>query len=470
MNKVIFIISLLLCKITFAQQTCECEQEFLYVKSYMERNYVGFSDKITNANKQADYEEFSKEMQQKTKSVTQAGYCRFYIQSWLNYFKDKHVYLMPNPKKMSAFVPETITLSSEKIDELRKKSLNDIEGVYFSQSKNYEIALVKSPTNFRDYVGVIINTSNKNWKAGFVKLELKQTTENNFEGFLYYSDFSPNFLNCEIKNGVFSTSDYLKENAKLEKQESFEPFNDIENSNTVVAYRDVNDSTAYIRVKSFDDHFAKKIQSVIKSNEKKLKSKPYLIIDVRYNGGGSDFSYKPLMPYIYTNPIKNVGVDVYSTPENVQAWQRVIDDNPKLPKGVKNDISSVITKMKATPNKMVNIFEDYTDTLKIFYGTTKKVVILIDEECGSSTEQFLIEAKQSSKVILAGHHTMGVLDYSNVRMVDFICMPLTLGYSTTRSRRIPNEAIDGKGVQPNVELDFNSKEWFNEVMKMLNQK
>ncbi|MCK6609345.1 MAG: hypothetical protein L6Q46_13755 [Flavobacterium sp.] len=81
-----------------------------------------------------------------------------------------------------------------------------------------------------------------------------------------------------------------------------------------------------------------------------------------------------------------------------------------------------------------------------------------------------MEARQSSKVILAGHHTMGVLDYSNVRMVDFECMPLTLGYSTTRSRRIPNEAIDGKGVQPNVILDFNSKEWFNEVLTILKQK
>ena len=60
-------------------------------------------------------------MQQKTKDVTQTGYCRFYIQNWLNYFNDKHVYLMPNPKKKATFVPETIMLSSEKIDELRKK-------------------------------------------------------------------------------------------------------------------------------------------------------------------------------------------------------------------------------------------------------------------------------------------------------------------------------------------------------------
>lgn len=458
------------CKTIFAQQTCDCEQEFLFVKNYMERNYAGFADKIVNANKQTEYDAFSKEMQQKTKDVTQTGYCRFYIQNWLNYFNDKHVYLMPNPKKKATFVPETIMLSSEKIDELRKKTQDDIEGIYFSSSKNYEIALIKSPTNFRDYAGVIINSQNKNWTAGMVKLELKQTAENNFEGILYYADYSPNFQKYEIKNGAFSNGDYLKENAKTEKPQGFEPYNDIETSNTVAAYRDVNDSTAYIRIKSFDDHFAKKIKSVVKANEKKLKTKPYLIIDLRYNGGGSDFSYSPLMPYIYTQPIKKVGVDVYATPDNAQAWQRVIDDNPKLPKSVRNDISDIVAKMKEKPNQMVNIFEDHTDTLQTFYPTTKKVVILIDEDCGSSTEQFLIEARQSSKVILAGHHTMGVLDYSNVRMVDFECMPLTLGYSTTRSRRIPNEAIDGKGVQPNVILDFNSKEWFNEVLTILKQK
>lgn len=436
----------------------------------MERNYAGFADKVTNVNKQTEYEAFSQGMQQQIKGVTQIGYCRFYIQNWLNYFKDKHVYLMPSPKGNATGVPEKITLSSEKIEELRKKSQNDIEGVYFSNTRNYEIALIKSQNKFRDYVGIIINSQNKNWTAGMVKLELKQITENNFEGILYYADYSPNFQKYEIRNGAFSNGDYLKENVKIDKPKGFEPFNDIENSNTVAAYRDVDDSTAYIRVKSFDDHFAKKINSVIKVNEKKLKVKPYLIIDVRYNGGGSDFTYSPLMPYIYTQPIKNIGVDVYATPENTQAWQRVINGNPKLPKTVKNNIAGIITKMKEKPNQMVNIADDGIDTMKTFYPTIKKVIILIDEDCGSSTEQFLIEAKQSSKVILVGHHTMGVLDYSNVRMVDFNCMPLMLGYSTTRSRRIPNEAIDGKGIQPNIVLDFNSKEWFNEVMTILNQK
>ena len=43
----------------------------------MERNYAGFADKIVNANKQTEYDAFSKEMQQKTKDVTQTGYFFF---------------------------------------------------------------------------------------------------------------------------------------------------------------------------------------------------------------------------------------------------------------------------------------------------------------------------------------------------------------------------------------------------------
>lgn len=447
-----------------AQQVCNCEKEFLFVKDYIETNYAGFSDKVNSSNKQA-YASFTDDLLKKAKASPSSNYCYFTIQTWLNYFKDGHIQLIRKPNSNSNDSAESISLTTNVIEELKSKSLNDIEGIYSTDTKNYEIAIVKSANNYRDYAGVIINTSVKSWKSGQVKIELKHLEGDNYQGIYYFKDHHPEVKTYTIKEGKFSPPDFMKTITPI-VQETTEPFNKIENSNKVVFYKDIDDSTAYLRIKSFDDHFAKKIAYEIKSHEKQLKSKPYLVIDVRYNGGGSDFSYSPLLPFIYTNPIKTIGVDVFSTPDNIISWQKVIDENPGLPVEVKKQISDIISQMKAGPFKLINVAGDQTDSLPMVYSNPRKVAILIDGECGSTTEQFLLAAKQSKKVILMGQHTAGVLDYSNMRMVNFDCLPYILGYATSRSRRIPDNSIDNKGITPDVILDFN-KPWLESIFKRL---
>lgn len=449
-----------------AQQTCDCQKEFLFVKNYMETNYAGFSDKATTLNKK-EYDIFTEKLLEQAKIAQSQKYCYYTIQSWLDYFNDGHTRLVKNPRKSSTDTIEKISLTPEIINELKNKPLDNIEGIYISQFKNYKIALIRNETNFRDYVGVIIDAKSKSWEAGQVKIELKHIVNDQYKCLYYLKDHQPSTIKYTIKDGKFNPKDFIKENAIENTNEvDPEPFSKLENKNVAVYYKDIDDSTAYLRIKSFDQHFAKKIAAEIKSNQDKLKSKPYLILDLRYNGGGSDFVYSPLLPFIYTNPIKTIGADVYSTPENIIAWQNVIDENPKLPEEVKKNLNDVISQMKANPNKLIPIVDDNIDTLTTFYTFPRKIAILIDEDCASSTEQFLLAAKQSKKVILMGRPTMGVLDYSNMRAVDLSCLPYTLGYSTSRSRRIPENAIDDSGIIPDVLIDFN-KVWLKNVLESL---
>jgi C-terminal processing protease CtpA/Prc len=98
------------------------------------------------------------------------------------------------------------------------------------------------------------------------------------------------------------------------------------------------------------------------------------------------------------------------------------------------------------------------------------VVILINEGCASSTEQFLLEASQSKKVTLMGQNTSGTLDYSNLREYDFCEMPYRLWSPTTRSRRIDiGEGIDGTGIKPNIYLT-EKQDWIEEALNFLNTK
>ncbi len=72
----------------------------------------------------------------------------------------------------------------------------------------------------------------------------------------------------------------------------------------------------YFRIPSFDPSQKKAIDSVLDANDEMLSKMPNLIIDIRGNGGGSDFSFSNIVPYLKTNPISTVGVEYLSTSMN----------------------------------------------------------------------------------------------------------------------------------------------------------
>lgn len=100
------------------------------------------------------------------------------------------------------------------------------------------------------------------------------------------------------------------------------------------------------------------------------------------------------------------------------------------------------------------------------------MAVLINKNNASVTEQFLLAAKQSTKVKLYGTTTDGMLDVSNMNFVDFPCGNLTLGYCLSKSYRIPGMAIDDIGLQPDYYIDDSipEYEWINFAEKAMSGK
>jgi Peptidase family S41 len=464
----LFISFLLLWSHATAQQPCSCKDELFFVKEYIETNYAGFSDKVTLQNKE-EYDAFTEDMLEMASQVENRKYCHFTIQLWLRFFQDDHIQFVSTQRKADKEdAYESISLTPQQIDELKSRPLEDIEGIYWSGDKTYKVALVENKTNFRDYVGVIIEAKTKLWQPGQIKFELKYNANDTYDCIYYMMDHSPKVRNYTIKDGRFNTNSFIKSAVIGAGEGNIEPFAKLEDSNKIVFFKDINDSTAYLRIKSFNASFANKIAKVITTNEEKLATIPYLILDIRYNGGGSDFAYAPLLPLIYTNPVHTVGVDVYATPGNIKAWQRALDDNPKLPTDVKQSLIETIRLMEENQGTMVSVMGDDIDTLTTVHPNPQKVAILVNEGCASSAEQFLLTAMQSKKVILMGQNTSGTLDYSNMRLVNLPCMPFILAYATTRSRRIPDNAIDKDGIEPDVAINFDMP-WLEQVLVNFNK-
>jgi hypothetical protein len=315
-------------------------------------------------------------------------------------------------------------------------------------------------------VGIILSSQAASWKKGQVKFELIETGVNQYWGRWYNRahDMLLSPVHFNSRNGLGDAGWYKQGSTPEIESAPVTTFAEEAKVNTF--FKILNDSTCYLRIKSFDGRNARHIDSVINANKKSLQSKPRLIIDLRGNGGGSDHCMSFLKPILYTNPVKNIGIDMLFTPDNTAAWDTLIDQyRNELPKEYLDNLSKRVHKHDGTQRALVKYANDYTDTLPTVWPSPAKIAIVIDGGCGSSTEEFLLFARQSKKTIMAGEHSMGVLDYSNVVPRNFSDPAFTLHYPTSRSRRIDaGLAIDNKGIQPDIKLNLDGN-WLNELMK-----
>ena len=246
--------------------------------------------------------------------------------------------------------------------------------------------------------------------------------------------------------------------------------------NTNVPYLDrLNETTLYLRIPSFDHNFKEIIDQVIIDNRDKILSTKNLIIDLRNNGGGSDPSYSELLPLLYTNPIRQTGVEFLSTPHNNQ---RFLDfaTNPEYREFFDDEtlqqFKEYYDTLQGRLGEFVNLVGDIkTVQFDTVYAYPKNIGIIINGGCGSTTEQFLLDAKQSKKVKLFGTTTFGALDISNMHSAESPCGEFQLWYGLSRSLRIPDMVIDDIGLQPDFYLDktIPQHKWVEFVNDVLNQ-
>ncbi|WP_051293091.1 S41 family peptidase [Olivibacter sitiensis] len=197
-----------------------------------------------------------------------------------------------------------------------------------------------------------------------------------------------------------------------------------------------------------------------------------LVIDLRGNGGGADGSFRSLIPYLYTNPIRTVGVKLLSTKQNNQAMLNYSQDD-NFNESDRKWFKDAYEKLDKNLGKFVQLNDDIISIQKLdtIYPQPKNIAIIINEVNASTTEQFLLAAKQSKKVKLFGTTTFGALDISNMTGAQSPCGEFELWYCVSKSHRIPDMAIDGKGIQPDYYIDKSIPpyKWVDFVNKVISE-
>jgi hypothetical protein len=219
-------------------------------------------------------------------------------------------------------------------------------------------------------------------------------------------------------------------------------------------FRALGGNTVLFVIPTFNDRYASAMKKLVEEHRAQLASHKNWIIDVRDNGGGSDVTYAPLMGWLLDGDLRGYRTEYFVTPANIKAQEEICAEAGD-PGHCREQLAPVIVKMKtAAPGSFV-----LSGSTRIEYEKVKlearrpaRVAVLTDRHCGSSCEQFVLEARTSYRVKVVGRPTYGSLDVSNLRPHLLPSGRARLYYATTRTTRLPDMRIDTIGVAPDILL------------------
>jgi hypothetical protein len=474
----VFLFLIISCN-TFAQK-CSCKDNFNWLKKNFEENDAGFQLVIDKKGLDS-YQNHNALFSKKVKKIKDLNTCRDILFDWMLFFRPEHLSLSINQDFVKKSVSKTTATHEKEWEKLEinedqlKNNISNIsqpgfEGIWITGP--YTIGITKRNN---EYIGYILDAKNTKWKQYQVKLKIKENLDKTYSAILFLGDYSSkNFKDVTLIGNNFLKMGFVS----LERKFPLYPENNPEVPNyieTLTAQspylKEISNKTILLRIPSFDYSNKKAIDSVLAANKQLILSKENLIIDLRNNGGGADASFQEIIPFLYTNPIRTIGTEYLSTFQNNKRMEEFIA-NPDWSAEDKEWARKGLDKLNSNVGKFVSLDDAIVQESKldIVYTNPKNVGIIINENNASSTEEFLLQAKQSKKVKFFGTTTEGVLDISNMYFVDSPCKDLKLGYSLSKSFRIPGMQIDGKGIQPDYYLDKSIPEydWVRFTEKILN--
>ncbi len=461
-------------------QNCNCDKNFQWVKKTFEENDAGFTYAIENKGIKA-YKQHNKIFEQRVKNIKNITTCTKVLNEWLHFFRSGHIGIQQinnSNEKNSQNEKDIINKFKnwQKLDVninefktyLDNKKENDFEGIWVSEP--YEIGIKKVDNK---YLGFIIKADGVYWTKGQIKLEIDKDSVT-----FYMRDHSiQKFDKAELLGKNFIEMGFINLQRKYPniENEDKDIVSYIKAMETDKPYFEkVNKTTTLLRIPTFAWQEKHNIDSIILANKETILNTPNLIIDIRNNGGGSDGSFRELLPILYTNPIRTIGVELLSTPLNNKRYLDILNGKyGEVNEEQRKRLQKRYDKLSQHIGEfvMMNKYPVSETTYDTIYRYPQNIGIIINEFNGSTAEQFLLAAKQSKKVKLFGTTTTGVLDISNMYSVSSPNNEFKLFYCLSKSKRIPHMAIDGKGIQPDyyIDEDIPKYQWMNYVIKILNE-
>ncbi|WP_265562155.1 S41 family peptidase [Sphingomicrobium arenosum] len=426
----------------------------------VEEGYAGFPTKVTDDNR-AEYEVIKSSMLANSDDLT-AGQLYDRMRTYVDWFDDGHLQLdllsdnIPGKELTTDLRPAPLMRDALDTDAARAvidalgADRAPIEGLW-SLGSNYDLVILRHADHAGVYEARIIDARPKIWRRpGAVMGVFTETSAGTYNLDLRNRDFSPEayeaFLEgnaLRLDDGGRFTRDYPAgaEGQPLGAEWAIEPF---------------GEDAVLVRAPSMSPRHIETVKSLVTDNADLLAERTYMIIDVRNNGGGGDATYSPLIDYLYTQPMIEPLIEFRDSEVHVEARRAQAEEARE--EGDDDSAAyydGVADKLEANDGEWMRF--DYKHDFWIrtrdhVLRNPQQVAILIDNSA-SSAEQLILDAMQSRKVTLYGQRdSAGALDLSNMAVSYLPSDRYAVAWATSRSNRLPEWGIDGKGIAPDVRI------------------
>lgn len=439
-------------------QDCNCSQILAQSINGVEQNYALFKIKV-NRHTQSSYDAFNRMYMEKAKAIKKAAGCQTLLNEWTAYFKDKHLWVTV------AVQDEKITYSQQRLDlSFHRKRWKDpkiakdpVEGLW--EMEGYRAAIIPDPKHFGQFQAIIVSADNDTFKPGMLKMQL--TKKDGFYDTHFYRRDST-MVNAAIRFTAKHTmlDDQDLHWRRLEPVNGREQVPSLEELAKIDRYRPslkwLNESSAIFTLPSCSPRYAPVVDSLIQANKAQLDKSLNFIVDVRGNGGGSDRTYRALLPYILTKAIEQPKIGYYLSEENVKMFREL---------GILQKLAPADTAKRGV---WATIQQTSSVSAAYYASSPLHVAILMDNKTASSGETFVLKSKGSERVTTFGSPTAGCIDGYNGNVVEL--NGASLRYPTSiRTLNLPQEAIDPFGILPDIPIADSEKDPVHFVITYLNQ-
>jgi hypothetical protein len=449
-------------------QTCDCPAQLNWLESHLKTNYPGYPDKVTEETRERYQTHFDEALALAENTPADTA-CWRVLRDWTRWFADGHIQLRYEreeeaPAEIRARYAhwETIPMSeAQAMAYLDSTGREPIEGIYQADAGNYRIALIRNEGPSREYAAVLLQADSIWWMPGQVKFDLRKSSENRYAVRYYMRDHSERHTTLTTTDSSLEVKDlgnwYKIYPGAYQKPKASSPF----------AFTQLDEKTLLIRMGTMNEAYRKEFKELAAENKQKMETSPNWIIDVRGNGGGSDVTFSPILPYIYSKPVSLHATQLFATATNREKYA-ALKSNKNYPWIHRMYYGHLARKMKKKEGEFIFSCKPAKYKERRVRELPSRVVILVDGGCASSCEQLLLYARGSDKVRLLGEHSAGINDYGNLHRAVLPHPNFVLMYPTSRSCRCAEgKGLDNTGIPPNKVLTEQSGDWVQYAQQYL---
>lgn len=444
-----------------------CAAELAWAAGHAERNYAGFGDKAGGA-RRAEYDALLARLRGEAARAPAGGdACDAVLARWTAFFRDGHVSVRrarpegaPRPSREAADAAIRARFAGWPRAEAREAGArarltalgaarDPIEGIWEMLGGAYRVAVLRDGADARTFTMSVLRADSVWWTPGQVKASLAADTGGTYGGRFYLRDHGERTAHAGVAHNVLSLNGtpWVRRWPAADDDLTDDAVRATRNGR--FAARELAPGTVLVQIPTFGNAAA--MDSLWAAEGARITAAERLVIDVRGNGGGSDFNYQRFLPLLYTDTIRTAGVAILVSEDNVRANQRLEADTAGTTAAQRARFSAYVRRLEGAPR-------GWLEQPGSAFGAPaalplpRRVAVLADGGCASSCENFLLAARQSGKVTLYGEPTAGVVDYGDVRDTPMPGGTLVLAHPTTRTRRLPAVVVDNVGIAPHVRV------------------